>query len=51
MSNDEPEERRLRKYFLTRAVEFLELAKSENDAIRKLALEERVAAYWEIAKR
>jgi hypothetical protein len=50
-TNDEdPEERRIRKYFLGRALEFLEQAKSENDPVHRIDLEKKIAKYWRIAK-
>jgi hypothetical protein len=41
---------RLQEYFYRRALDFLEQAKAENDPIRRLDLEARIATYWRIAR-
>lgn len=43
-------DKRLSDYFIRRAIELLEAAKAENDPIRKLDIEARVARYWAIAR-
>jgi hypothetical protein len=49
-AHDDAIERRLRDYFLNRALELLEEAKGAEEAELKYELEERVAGYWRIAR-
>lgn len=48
--DDNPNDRRLSSYFISRAIELLEDAKAENNPIRRLDIKSRVAEYWRIAK-
>jgi hypothetical protein len=50
MVSDNGRDQRLSDYFMARAIDLLEEAKRENDPLRKLDTEQRVARYWSLAR-